>query len=517
MIGLNRWICFLALAMTCAVPAFASGETPLRVRLQADIRSVDPGVNRDANSDMVVNHVLEGLVAYREDTSIGLMLAKSVAVSDDGLTYTFTLRDGIKFHNGAALTSADVKFAWDRYLDKKTKWRCRKDFTGRVTKITAVETPDPMTVVFKLSKAANLFLVSMARVDCGQSGIWHRSSLNADGSWKAPVGTGPYKLVEWRKGQFIDLEKFEGYAALPGKPDGLTGGKDGGPARVRITVVPDPSAAKAALIAGSLDMVPDVDEKDVAGLRGKSGISVVISQTLGSVGILLQTKTGPFADHRMREALALSIDYPELVRAVAGDGISYNPSPIPTSSGFHGAVQDKGYKRDLAAAKKLLADAGYKGEPIKLLTNKRYDAMYNTAVVVQAMAAEAGLNISFEVIDWATQLDHYLKGTYAAMSFAYSARYDPTLSFDMFSGPKAKQARKVWDNPAMLKLIDASAATTDKAKRQSLFDKLHAQMIKDVPAIWLYNGAAITATGPRVATFKTWVTTQPRIWAVSMK
>jgi peptide/nickel transport system substrate-binding protein len=506
-----------ALALFAAAALPASAQEALRVRLNADIRSTDPGVNRDGNTDMVMTHLVEGLVAYREDTSIGPMLAEKVDVAADGLAYTFTLRDGVTFHNGEKLTSADVKFAWDRYLKKETNWRCLPEFDGRgVSKITAIETPDPRTIVFRIEKPATLFLASMARVDCGQSGIWHKASLDTEGKWKSPVGTGPYTLAEWRKGQFVDLAKFAGYAPRTGAPDGLTGGKKSGPERVRLTIIPDSSAAKAALVAGSIDMSPDVDENDARELKAKPGMKITSTPTLGAVGMLIQTKDGPFKEVRMRRALALSLDIPELIKAVAGD-IPYNPSPIPSASGFHGPAQKLGYRRDLAAAKKLLSDAGYKGETIKLLTNKRYNSMYETAVLVQAMAADAGLKIDFEVIDWATQLDRYTKGEYAAMTFAFSARYDATLSFDMFSGAKDKQPRKVWDNPEMQKLIDASGRTADAAKRQPMFDALHKQMIEDVPAIWLYNNAAIVATGPRVASFKGWITEQPRFWTVTLK
>jgi peptide/nickel transport system substrate-binding protein len=501
-----------------AASAPALAQEPLRVRLNADIRSTDPGVNRDGNTDMVMTHLVEGLVAYRQDTSIGPMLAEKIDVSADGLTYTFTLRDGVKFHSGATLTSADVKFAWDRYLKKETNWRCLPEFDGRgVSKITAIETPDAKTVVFRIEKPATLFLASMARVDCGQSGIWHRSSLNADGTWNAPVGTGPYTLAEWRKGQFVDLARFKDYVSLAGEPDGLTGAKKGGPDRVRLTIIPDSSASKAALLSNSIDLIPDIDEADAQELKSKPGITVSSSPTLGVVGILIQTKDPLLSDVRIRRALALSLDHQELVKAVAGEGVAYNASPIPTASGFHGAVQKTGYKRDLATAKKLLAEAGYKGQPIKLLTNKRYNSMYEMAVLVQAMAAEAGIKIDFEVIDWATQLDRYTKGDYTAMSFAFSARYDATLSFDMFSGPKATQPRKVWDNPETQKLIDASGQTADPTRRQPLFDQLHKQMLDDVPAIWLYNNAAITATGPRIASYRSWITEQPRFWAVTMK
>ncbi|MGL4636708.1 MAG: ABC transporter substrate-binding protein [Beijerinckiaceae bacterium] len=496
----------------------ASAQEPLRVRLNADIRSTDPGVNRDGNSDMVVTHLVEGLVAYRQDTSIGPMLAEKVDVSADGLSYTFTLRSGVKFHNGETLTSADVKFVWDRYMKRETNWRCAPEFDGRgVSKITAIETPDARTVVFKIEKPAVLFLASMARVDCGQSGIWHKTSLNADGTWNAPVGTGPYTLAEWRRGQFVELVKFKDYAPRAGAPDGLTGGKGGGPERVRLTVIPDSAAAKAALQSSSIDMIPDVDDADAKELKAKPGIKIVTSPTLGSVGMLIQTNDPVLKDVRIRRALALSLDHQELIKAVAGDGVAYNPSPVPTVSGFHGAAQKQGYKRDLAAAKKLLSEAGYKGETIKMLTNKRFNSMYETAVLVQAMAQEAGIKIDFEVIDWATQLDRYTKGDYAMMTFAFSARYDATLSFDMFSGAKATQPRKVWDNAEMQKLINASGATADPAKRQPLFDTLHKQMIEDVPVIWLYNNDAITATGPRVNAFVPWVTEQPRFWAVTLR
>ncbi len=516
--NLRRFSFLASLAVMAAQVTPAIAQEPLRVRLNADIRSIDPGVNRDGNTDMVMTHLVEGLVAYRQDASIGPMLAETANVAADGLSYSFTLRSGIKFHNGEILTSPDVKFAWDRYLKRETNWRCAPEFDGRgVSKITAIETPDPRTVVFRIEKPAVLFLASMARVDCGQSGIWHRASLNNDGTWKEPVGTGPYTLAEWRRGQFVELAKFKDYTPRAGNPDGLTGGKAAGPERVRLTVIPDAAAAKAALQSNSIDLIPDVDDVDAQELKTKPGIKIVTSPTLGSVGMLIQTTDPILKDVRIRRALALSLDHQELVKAVAGDGVAYNPSPIPTASGFYGAAQKQGYKRDLASAKKLLTEAGYKGETIKLLTNKRYNSMYETAVLVQAMALEAGIKIDFEVIDWATQLDRYTKGDYAMMTFAFSARYDATLSFDMFSGPKATQPRKVWDNAEMQKLIDASGATADPARRQALFDALHTQMIADVPTIWLYNNDAITATGPRVSAFVPWITEQPRFWAVTLR
>src|SRR5262249_16427238 len=134
-------------------------QSVLRIALSNDIRSVDPGLNRDGNTDSVVMHMVEGLVTYREDTSVGLMLAKSVDVSPDGRTYTFKLREGVKFHNGKTLTSDDVLFTWNRFMDPKNPWRCLPDFDGHgAATVEAVSAPDPLTVVYKLKEPSAIFL-----------------------------------------------------------------------------------------------------------------------------------------------------------------------------------------------------------------------------------------------------------------------------------------------------------------------------------------------------------------------
>jgi len=138
-------------------------------------------------------------------------------------------------------------------------------------------------------------------------------------------------------------------------------------------------------------------------------------------------------------------------------------------------------------------------------------------VVAQAMAKDAGINIELEVIEWATQLDMYLKGNYQMMSFLYSARLDPSLSFDMFSGPKETQARKVWDNPEAQKLIAKSMAISDKAERQKLFDTLEGMFRADLPMLVLYNGSDIAAYSDRLEGYKSWMAGQPRLWGVKVK
>ena len=136
---------------------------------------------------------------------------------------------------------------------------------------------------------------------------------------------------------------------------------------------------------------------------------------------------------------------------------------------------------------------------------------YSVAVLAQAMMQAVGINAQIEVLEWATQLDRYNSGNYQMSSFTYSSRLDPALSYEQFSGNKAKQPRKVWDDAAAQKLIDQSFTEADPKKRQALFDQLHAQMLAKTPLVILYNVTDSWAVRKRVAGFTVWEG-KPLLW-----
>lgn len=503
-----------ALATACALAAPAAAQDLLRIRMNADIRSTDPGVNRDANTDGIAWHIVEGLVALRDDATVAPMLAERVDVSPDGLTYTFPLRTGVRFHNGQALTSADVAFAMQRYMRRETNWRCRADLDSAATRLAAVETPDDRTVVMRLEKPSALFLTILARPDCGQAGIWHRDSLNADGSWRAPIGTGPFRLGEWRRGQFVELTRFADYASLPGEPTGLAGNKTPLVERVRFTIIPDEAASRAALIAGNIDILPDARSRDLPDLRARPGFSVHSAPSMDLQTVLMQTRDPLLQDVRMRRAIALALDVPELVRAVSEGGSRPSRSPIPPGSAFNTPAMLEVPPRDLAQARRLAQEAGYRGQKLRIITTRRYEAFYEIAVVVQDMLKEAGIESELEVLEWATQLDRYSRGDYQMMAFGFSARLDPSLSFEMFTGPKATQPRKAWDNPAVQAMLDQTMAEGDPARRRSLFEAMQARLMEEVPIIALYSSTTHGVTPRHVQGYRSWAVDAPRAWGV---
>ncbi|TWF58736.1 ABC transporter substrate-binding protein [Neorhizobium alkalisoli] len=504
-----------AVLATTAGSAMAQDKM-MRVRINADIRSTDPGVNRDANSDAIVLHMVEGLVGYRDDASVAPLLAKSVDISEDGKTYTFKLRDGLKFSNGEALTSADVLSSWQRYVDPKTAWRCLKDVTGSgVANVTSVTAPDASTVVYTLEKPTALFLATLARTDCGGTGIYQKSSLGNDGKWVKPVGTGPFMLKEWRSGQYVELAANPNYVSPGGERTGYVGDKTPKIGAVRFMVIPDDAAAKAALYSGDIDVLADVNNADIDDMTKSGQLKVDKVAAMGLTGLLFQTRDPLLKDARIRKALLLSLDIPQITEALTNGQSAPSASVIPVPSPYSGAAEKQIPTRNIEEAKKLLAEAGYKGQPIKWLATKYYPSLFDSAVLVQAMAQEAGINIEVETLDWATLLDRYTTGNYSAMSFTYSARLDPSLSYDMVSGNKDKSPNKVWDNPDGLKLIAESTTITDEAKRQAIFDKLEGMIRADVPIIPLYSGTRIGAVRSDVEGYKTWPVGYARMWGVS--
>lgn len=489
----------------------------IRARMNGDIVSSDPGTRRDANTDAVLLHVVEGLVAAREDGSVGPMLASSWTVSPDGRLYRFALRRGIRFHNGAPLTAADVKWSLERYLAPETHWRCKSDFgPGGIARITAIATPDPYTVEVALDRAAPLFLTMLTRLDCGGTGITHRDSVGPDGKWRYPIGTGPFRWAAWRHNQYVELLRYAGYRSLPGKPDGNGGGKQALVDRVRFSVIPDGSAASAALLRGSVDIVDQLAPNELGNIRGSPGIKLESALSSEFYYVLLQTNTPALRDPRLRRALALSLDVTGLTRVATHGTAVANSSPVAVVSPYYGRAEKAVIQRNLPLARALVKASGYKGEPIQLMTSHSPPEMYDDAILVQAMAREAGINIEVVSLDWATQLARYASGDYQASIFGFSARLDPSLTFSLLIGNRATDPRKVWNSPAAIDLLARSIATGDRQQRQALFDRLDGLFRREAPAIALYNTRRVAALRSAVHGFHAWPAQSQRLWNVSV-
>lgn len=503
------------LAIVMASP-LAVAQAPLRASLATDIRGLMPGTSPDDSTGTILQHVYEGLVAWRADGTVAPMLARDVTVSPDGLRYTFVLRPGVVFHNGQTLSANDVAWTWKTFLDPAAKWSCRANFDGtRGLKIERVEVVDPLTVSFTLAAPAPAFLSTMARGDCDSSGIAHADSVDAAGAWTKAIGTGPFRLVEWRRGQFVDLARHAQYAPHDEPSDGYAGRKTAGVDRIRFLIVPDPAAVKAAMLAGDIDLWSGVDPNYAKELAAVGRIKVRSAAVSSVNALVMQTEDPVLADPRIRRAINAAVDYAALAEAITDGYATPNTSPVPLSSRYFGAVQKRGHVHDLALARKLLSEAGYKGQPVKIVTNNRFATMHDIAIAVQAMLVAAGIRAEVETLEFGAQLDRYFKGQYQLMVFNYTPYLDPMFVFDRFTGDKRQQVDRVWGNPRAVELVRA-LATTPPERRQPLYDELHQLFIADSPMIVWSSGTTIVAHAAAVKGFEPWAGRKPRLWNVEI-
>ncbi len=514
------WPLPLALAASASTPGAPVYGGVLRVAINSDIRSTNPGVLRDGNTDTVLYHVGESLVAYREDLSVGPLLAESVTTSSDHTTFTFTLRRGVRFHNGATLSAEEVKWTWDRLLDPATGFRCLDYYDGSGANgvvLESVEIIGPYTVRFTLNKPSALFLERMASIPC-QTAILHPDSVAADGSWIEPVGTGPYRLVEWDRGRSVTLERFDRYTARPEPRNGLTGRKIAYADRVVFQVVPDRIAAKSSVYAGNIDvlfaMPPSAYAEAKRRQERRGDVRIYDQETLDWTVLLLQTADPLLSDVRLRRAIAHAISG-DMVTTFATMGLARpNPSAIQHATRYWRPEHATWPSYDPELAAKLAREAGYEGQVLTIQANRRFAYMLDNAVAIQAMLNAAGFNAKIEVLDWANQLTNFFKGDFQLSSFGYSARSHPALLYGNFTGSKAVQANYQWDDPQAFTLIGKLETAFTDAAMLELLTRLHGEMIEDVPIIGLYNDHVVDITRANVHGYEPWPFGRPRLWGV---
>lgn len=305
------------------------------IPLSSDIRGTNPGVNRDANTDTVMLHVVEGLVGFREDGIPDLLLAKSLTVSPDGLRYIFQLRDRVLFHNGQPLTPAEVVWSWKRYLDPATNWTCLSKFDGTgETKITDVRTMDRSSVQFTLNRPSPLFLTEMADFSCGGGAILHPDSIDPNGNWREPISTGPYRITRWDRGSLIELKAFDRYSPVAGDAGGNIGNKIPYEKTLQWIVIRDASSRLAALDKGQVAVMAEVPAAELVRAKRIKGVHIKSAPMLGSYGILIQDHHRLLADPRIRAALSYAIDRSTLAKLVNEGTVGGNASIVPTSSPY---------------------------------------------------------------------------------------------------------------------------------------------------------------------------------------
>lgn len=362
---------------------------------EAKVNSLDMHSSSTISTRNIAMHMYEALMTRDEGNNPIPELAESIEESDDRLKYTFALRQGITFHNGKTMTSADVAASFDRYKKHGIEKVILKN-------VASWEAPDPATFVINMTKAQPTFLEDLSSFSVPIV-IVPSEIAAAEFLKMEPVGTGPFELVEFVADSHVKLKRFENYqsnAAFENRT-GFGGYKVACLDTVTFRIVTEPGSRVAGLETGELHAVEDVPQASVARLKENKDINIVPYENFWLHIATPNFSRAPTDNPLVRRAIQTALDM-EVIMEAATDG-AYN-----TNFGFQQlnrkVYSPKGEEffnaNDQDKAKALLAEAGYKGEELLLLTNKDYTTMYNAALVMSEQLKDIGMNVRLVVQDW---------------------------------------------------------------------------------------------------------------------
>ncbi|MCA3645260.1 MAG: ABC transporter substrate-binding protein [Methylobacterium sp.] len=380
-----------ALALPLALPATAQAPRDSVVVCQTlEPPILDPaGGAAAAIREVTYDNVFETLLAFNAEGRIEPRLAEKIESSADGLIHTITLRSGVTFHDGAALTAEDVKFSFERAMAPDSKNSQKWIFAP----IDRIEARDTRTVIITLKSYVGDFLDGLAWADAT---IF--SAKSADKAATEPVGTGPYQLVRWNRGDRLVLKRNENYW-----------GRKPAIANATFRFISDPQAQVAALTAGDCDAHTNLSAPEaVPQLRANANLRVSIGRTEGETIVAMNNGKAPFNNPKVREAISKAIDRAQVNEgAISGFGtlIGTHFSPNhPAYVDLTGAV-----KYDPAAAKRLLAEAGYPNGFSVTLRLPPPAYAQRGGEIVAAMLGQVGIKVSIEPVQWAQWLERVFR------------------------------------------------------------------------------------------------------------
>ncbi|QMU98739.1 ABC transporter substrate-binding protein [Microbacterium esteraromaticum] len=424
-----------------------------------------------ALEQILVDNIYEGLVTRTEDNGIEERLATQYEISDDGLTYEFTLNEGVTFHDGTALTSADVVASYEA-VKADASIQGNADFAD-VASITA---PDAQTVTIALTKPDQNFLFTLT----GPAGLVFKNGDTTDLK-TAENGTGPFVLDRWAKGSSITFDRYDEYWG-----DAATIGE------VVFQYIPDFTAGVNAALDGTLDVLTAVDPNLVSQLEDTGDFTITTGRTTDKATLAFNGSKAPLDDVRVREALRLAVDHEALVEAIGAGQTLYGPIP-ELDPGYEDLSDVAPY--DPTKAKELLKEAGHEKLDLTLTIPSFYGT--TAAQVLVSDYAKVGVSLEVKRVEFPAWLeDVYTNHDY---DLSFVLHVEPR-DFANFANPDYYFG---YDNPEVQDLYEKSQTEIDPDKSAELLKKAARIVSEDHAADWLYNGATLTAHTAAVSGFPT--------------
>lgn len=452
----------LAAALTLAATGAAlAQQTEIRIGVALEPPALDPTAGAAEAIDIVVyQNVFEGLTRIDQTGAVQPGLAESWTVSDDGLIYTFTLHEGVTFHDGSPFDADDVKFTFDRLLaDDSTN--AQKALYAPIQNVTVT---DAKTVVFTLSRPDGLFLFNLGR---GDAVIVAPESAETNGT--DPIGTGPFAFVQWDRGSRVVLERYEPYW---GEAPALT--------KASYVFISDTSTMTNALLAHDIDGTNNFAAEALPVFEGNPDFKVLVGSTEGETILATNNAKPPFDNLKVRQAMAHALNRAEIIAgATYGYGVPIGTHFAPHHPYYLDLTET--YPFDPDAAKALLAEAGLPEGFSATLKLPPVAYARLSGQIIASEFAKVGIKLELINVDWGKWLEDVL--TNKDFDLTIVSHVEP-FDIGIYADPNYYFG---YDNPEVQALNEKLNATTDEAMRKDLAQQIQTIIAKDAVNGYLFE------------------------------
>ncbi|SDH98026.1 ABC transporter substrate-binding protein [Alloyangia pacifica] len=490
-----------ALRLTAAALAISLGATgamaqtkggTLNTIVQPEPPLLVLGLNQQSPTQYVASKIYEGLLTYDPDLAPQPGLAKSWETSEDGLTYTFTLQDGVTWHDGEKFSSADVVFSVDKYL-RQVHPRVRPILNTYLESVTA---PDDQTVVFKLKSpfAPFIQLFGTDNMTIVPAHIYEGTEFATNPQNQHPIGTGPFMFESWERGSAITLVKNPNYW------------KDGLPYldKIVFSIIPDSASRAVAFEQGQIDVLrgTDVDPVDVSRLENLDGVEETTKGTemySTITSMIMNERELPFSNKQVRQAISYALDRDFMVQTIFFGIGKPATGPISSTLPFYDGDVPK-YDYDLDKARELIKESGVdlSAHPVKILDYPYGSTWARLAEYVSQQLKQIGFTVDIEATDaggWAQRVGNFDFDT----TFHFSDQFgDPAIGVSRLfvtsnivkGSPFANNAG--YSNPEVDEIFAKAASSTSREDRQELYTEAQKILVDDAANIYLFENQNVT-------------------------
>lgn len=500
----------LGLLASCSIACLVQAQTPVRggtltVGMFQGMQTLDPIKSNDLSERDILYLIYNTLVRLEPDFSVKPELAESWKYENDGMRLVLKLRPGIKFSDGTPLDAEAVKWNFDTRLDPETKSPQRPALSAAVQSVSVL---DPLTVAIDM-KVADPGLLGLLGQREGYMVSPTASKAAGPDFGNKPVGSGPFILKEWVRGNQLVVERNPNYWEQ-GKPylD-----------RIVLQNIAGSVVGLQRLRTGELDLIPTLTATDIIPLRGAKDIKLDKAPANRWYSLQWQVDTPPFNNPLLRQAIAHAIDRKKLVDIVMAGQAPISDSPTPEGLWWQ-SPEVKSYEYDPAKAKELLKQAGYpNGVTIPLASPQRTPDT-QIAEVVQDQLKAVGITANLEPVSQAESYPRVARRQINFTPMNWTQRPDPDGLFRILFYTGAAQNTTGYSNKEVDELLDKARALTDMQARKPLYTKAQQIMIKDLPYVPLFFAIQYLARKETVQGF-TWIPDQiPRyreVWKTTGK